>query len=139
MMSIEIKVALIGLFGALLGGLISCGTTFFVELVKFKRDDELHTKRNRENIYLELLKYITHINANRKIFIENHTFPDEEKAKYNNILVKCKLYGTKKLSDKFYNFMRIIINDIENTMYTNTDINYDDIFEEARKELKIED
>ena len=28
---------------------------------------------------------------------------------------------------------------IENTMYTNTDINYDDIFEEARKELKIED
>lgn len=104
----------------LLDALISCGTTWFLDWLKFGREEKVHVKRNREITYVELLGYITHINARRKLMIEKHSFSDEERAKYNSILIQCKLNATEKIANGFYQLMEIVINDINNGEYTIT-------------------
>lgn len=123
----------------LLGAFISCGTTWLLDWLKFCREERVHVMRNRETTYIELLEYITHTNANKKLMIERREFPDTEKAKYNNILVKCKLYATEKIANDFYTLMGIIIQDINSGEYTNTKAMYDNLFIEVRKELDIKD
>ena len=107
MMSIEIKVALIGLFGALLGGLISCGTTFFVEWKKCNHEEKLYYKRKKEETYIEMQDFLTELNAHWHE-LRVHNISDTIRIGYNSLR---NLYGISHffLDMQAYYLCRLII------------------------------
>ena len=47
----------------LIGAIISCGTTFFLDWIKCGREEKIYYKRKREETYIEMQDYITDLNA----------------------------------------------------------------------------
>ncbi|MBO5737732.1 hypothetical protein J6R97_00130 [bacterium] len=138
-MDIQIQSALIGGGLALLGVVVTLIFNYIQERQRFDNNIKLQNKAKSENAYLELLEYITHISANKVLMIKKQSFPDEERAKYNGVLVKCKLYATEKIANDFYQFMDTVITDINNGKYTDTEEMYEGLFTGVRKELNIKE
>lgn len=123
----------------IIGALISCGTTWFLDLIKFNREEKIYYKRKKEDVLLASINYVQNFVAKINIYKQNKYLPNTEREKYNMLLVQIKMYAGKKLQEKFYKMLGEIMYDINNSGDTFKNEDIDNYINLVRKELKIED
>ena len=137
-LDVKVLCALITLIGSLggviIGALISCGTTFFLDCIKSKREEKLHYKRKREETYIEMQDFITDLNAHwnelKKNFLNN-----DLRLKYNALRSKAHTYCKKEIVDYFYE----IANDLmTGKIEDNIQERMDNFISMIKRDLKIE-
>ena len=119
----------------LLGALISCGTTWFLDLIKFNREEKLYFKRKREETYLEMQDFITDLNAHWNE-LKNKFLNNDLRLKYNALRSKTHTYCKKEIVDYFYGRANDLMtgnrkDDLQERM--------DNFINMIRSDLKIED
>ena len=119
----------------LLGALISCGTTMFLDWIKFNREERIHHKRKREEVYIEMQDFIVSCCAHWD-YLKIGQVDIETRIKYNNLRTKAHIYGKKEIVDKFYN--------IANEMMTGKNIDglngsNDDLIKMIQEDLNIKE
>ena len=119
----------------LLGALISCGTTWFLDLIKFNREEKLYFKRKREETYLEMQDFITDLNAHWNE-LKNKFLNNDLRLKYNALRSKTHTYCKKEIVDYFYERANDLMtgnrkDDLQERM--------DNFINMIRSDLKIED
>lgn len=95
----------------IIGALISCGTTCFLDWLKFGREEKVYYRRKREETYLEMIDNIdTFICADiaQHFQLDNATKLSEIG---NDIRAKAKLYAKKEIASEYYSLMRDLIED----------------------------
>lgn len=95
----------------IIGALISCGTTCFLDWLKFGREEKVYYRRKREETYLEMIDNIdTFICADiaQHFQLDNATKLSEIG---NDIRAKAKLYAKKEIASEYYRLMRDLIED----------------------------
>lgn len=119
----------------IIGALISCGTTFFLDWIKCNREEKLHYKRKREETYIEMQDYITDLNAHWNE-LKNNVLSVDLRLKYNALRSKAHTYCKKEIVDYFYG----IANDLM-TGNRKDDLQYrmDNFINMIRVDLKIEE
>jgi hypothetical protein len=85
----------------IVGALISCGTTFFLDWIKCTREEKRYYKRKREETYVEMQDYITDLNAHWAE-VKNNYLSTELRLKYNALRSKSHIYGKKDITELFY-------------------------------------
>lgn len=119
----------------LLGALISCGTTFFLDLIKCNREEKLYYKRKREETYIEMQDYITDLNAHWNE-LKNKFLNNDLRLKYNALRSKAHTYCKKEIVNYFYEIANDLMtgnrkDDLQDRM--------DNFINMVRQDLKIED
>lgn len=119
----------------LLGALISCGTTWFLDLIKFNREEKLYFKRKREETYLEMQDFITDLNAHWNE-LKNKFLNNDLRLKYNALRSKAHTYCKKEIVNYFYGIANDLMtgnrkDDLQERM--------DNFINMIRSDLKIED
>lgn len=95
----------------LLGAFISCGTTCFLDWLKFCREEKAYYRRKREETYLEMLESIDDIFDVR---ISKHFQPDKQvdiKESSANFSARIRLYCKKDIADYYHRLMTKLIED----------------------------
>jgi len=120
----------------LLGAVISCGTTYFLDWLKFKREEKIYFKRKKEDTYLSLIEIIYKLCGSQGAFI-NDINRQQIFDTMINLVTKLELYASKNV---YRYFSKNIIKKL------NAQCNYDISNEELttfinliRKDLNIKD
>lgn len=89
----------------LLGALISCGTTWFLDWLKFGRENDVYYRKKREETYLEMLEVIENV-FTFVTFKQINCTPDMDLKKTTDSLsAKAKLYVKKQIADDYHKLM----------------------------------
>ncbi len=119
----------------LLGAIISCGTTWFLDFIKSNRDEKLHYKRKREETYLEmqdlLVDYFAHWNE-----VKVGRINQDLRIRYNNLRSKAHIYAKKEITDAFYDIANNIMSGEIQEDYAERN---DRLIQMIKDDLKIED
>ena len=94
-MDINIKIALIGFIGTLIGAFVSCGTTFLLDLIKCNREEKTYYKRKREETYIEMQDFLTELNAHWHE-LRVHNISNTIRIAYNSLRGKAHIYAKKE-------------------------------------------
>ncbi len=118
----------------LLGALISCGTTLFLEWLRYRREEKLYYKRKKEEAYIEMQDFLVDCCAHWNELKTGYVSVDI-RLKYNSIRTKAHIYAKRDITDEFY--------DIANSLMTGkrehcNDRN-DKLIAMIKEDLKIED
>lgn len=122
----------------LLGALISCGTTWFLDWLKFDREEKTYYRRKREETYLEMLENIDAVfNAtiSKHFQIENNI---DTKKTTNSLRAKAKLYVKKQVADNYHSLMANLYED-NNGENGFTFTKWDRLVSDIRNDLNIKD
>lgn len=112
----------------LLGASISCGTTFFIDWIKFKRDEKTYFKRKKEEAYNKFsmicikLKLLETINQEE---INN----DKTFNELTNSVAQLAIYAPSVIKNKICRYKLKDFNEKK----------LEEMIELFRKDLKIED
>ena len=93
----------------IIGALISCGTTCFLDWLKSGREEKAYYRRKREETYLEMLESIDDIFDVR---ISKHFQPDKPvniKKSTANFSARIRLYCKKDIADYYHRLMTKLI------------------------------
>ncbi len=101
----------------LLGALISCGTTLFLEWLRYRREEKLYYKRKKEEAYVEMQDFLVDCCAHWNELKTGYVSVDI-RLKYNSIRTKAHIYAKRDITDEFY--------DIANSLMTGKRDNYSD-------------
>ena len=85
----------------LIGAIISCGTTFFLDWIKCGREEKIYYQRKREETYIEMQDSITDLNAHWNE-VKNKFLNNDLRLKYNALRSKSHTYCKKEIVDYFY-------------------------------------
>ena len=123
----------------LIGAIISCGTTFFLDWIKCGREEKIYYKRKREEVLLSSINYIHDLYAKLDIYRQRKDFPNSEREKHNLMLAQVKMYTAKKIQTKFYSIMSHVIGNINGVNAKADETLVDDYIKIIKQDLKIED
>jgi len=116
----------------LIGALISCGTTFFLDCIKSKREEKLHYKRKREDIYLRFYRLVV---TAYKVREEGLDLNDKDVIipNYIELETEMELYGSSKINS-------ILSKSMQNgkTVETYTKEDIEELIHELRTDLGID-
>lgn len=89
----------------LLGALISCGTTWFLDWLKFGREEKMYYRRKKEETYLEMLANIdtlfgAKISENFQLDGNIDTIKTSD-----NLNARIRLYCNKNIADNYHHLM----------------------------------
>ena len=119
----------------ILGALISCGTTFFLDLIKCGREEKIYYKRKREETYIEMQDFLTDLNAHWAE-LKKHLLNNDLRLKYNALRSKAHTYCKKEIVDYFYDIANdLMTGEIGNDLQERVD----NFIGMIRQDLKIEE
>lgn len=116
----------------LFGALISCGTTAFLDWIRFERDENIYNKRKKEEAYVAMLDFMTEFFAKSHTIRQTNSVSNELRIKINGLKTKGYLYLNKKFVDEYY---QVIIDMTEKEVEADK---MDNLYSYARKDLGIE-
>lgn len=134
-LDIQILTALIAFIGVIIGAIISSITTFFLDWLKFNRDEKAYYKRKKEEAYIEMQDLIADYYAHIDEMKKTNTINKELRIRYNNIRSKSHIYVDKKISEKFYDVINSVIGEVVGKEQFKQD-EWDKLTEDMRKDLK---
>lgn len=85
----------------LLGAFISCATTWLLDWLRCNREEKIHHKRMKEEVYVEMQDFVVECCAHWRD-IKTGRLSNDIRIRYNNIRSKAHIYGKKEIVDKFY-------------------------------------
>ena len=119
----------------LLGALISCGTTWFLELLRYRREEKLYYKRKKEEAYIEMQDFLVDCCAHWNELKTGYVSVDI-RLKYNSIRTKAHIYSKKEIVDEFYSLAIELITGKRSDNYSDRN---DALIVMIKEDLKIED
>lgn len=119
----------------IIGALISCGTTFLLDCIKFNREEKIYYKRKKEEAYLEMQDFITDLTAHWKELKSNY-LSNELRLKYNALRSKAHLYGKKETVDIFYELATDLMTGKHDETYQKRNLDFINLIKE---ELNIKE
>lgn len=84
----------------ILGALISCGTTCFLDWLKFNRDEKVYYKRKKEEVYLFVCDLIYRISTSNGEYIKGLNKAELYEI-ISNLAVKLEIYASSKIHKYF--------------------------------------
>lgn len=122
----------------LLGALISCGTTWFLDWLKSGREEKAYYRRKKEETYLEMLENIDAVfgaTISKHFQLEDNI---ETKTTTNSLRARASLYVKKQIADDYYSLMNNLYED-NNGKNGFTFAKWDKLISDIRKDLNIKD
>lgn len=119
----------------LLGAIISCGTTWFLDFLRYRREEKIYYKRKKEETYIKMQKLITDFMGRWNEVKQGHICK-ELRIKYNDIRPEAHIYANQSITDEFYNFVNDLLKGVNKDGYNKRN---DFLIEAIRKDLKIKD
>ncbi len=124
--------AIIAFSGVIVGAIATGIITLLSDIIKFNRDETIYYKRKREEIYLEMQKFIIECesitNSSDHINVE----------KFNDINAKAKIYLKHDVSVEFYSLISNMFDTIAKDRCFSKEA-CKKFTKQIRKDLKIED
>ena len=119
----------------LLGALISCGTTWLLDWLRCNREEKIHHKRMKEEVYVDMQDFVVECCSHWKD-IRTGRLSNDIRIRYNNIRSKAHIYGKKEIVDKFYDIANNMMHgkDADNLSECN-----DELIRMIQKDLNIKD
>lgn len=122
----------------LLGALISCGTTLFLDWLKFGREDGVYYRKKREETYLEMLEILENVFW-VKTFEHIHCTPDIDlKETTDKLNAKAQLYVKKQIADDYHKLITDLYRN-NNGEKGFTFSKWEKLVSDIRKDLNIKD
>ena len=119
----------------LLGAIISCGTTWFLDFLRYKREERNYYKRKKEETYIEMQKFITDCMGYWHE-VRNGHICGELRIKYNNLRPNAHIYANQTITDEFYDLASDMMTGKNKDTYNERN---NHLIDSIRKDLKIED
>ena len=119
----------------LLGAIISCGTTWFLDFLRYKREERNYYKRKKEETYIEMQKFITDCMGHWHE-VRNGHICGELRIKYNNLRPNAHIYANQTITDEFYDLASDMMTGKNKDTYNERN---NHLINSIRKDLKIED
>ena len=80
----------------LLGAIISCGTTWFLDFLRYRREEKIYYKRKKEETYLSICSIIYKLTGSEGHYIKDSNW----EAFYDQIMdltVSLEIYASRKV------------------------------------------
>ena len=116
----------------IIGALISCGTTFFLDWIKSKREERIRIRQKREDIYLRFYRLVV---TAYKVREEGLDLRDKNVIipNYIELEAEMELYGSSKINSLLLKNMQK-----GKTVETHTKEDIEELIQELRTDLGIE-
>lgn len=119
----------------LLGALISCFTTWLLDWLRSNREEKIHHKRKKEQVYIEMQDFIVECCSHWKD-IKTGRLSNDIRIKYNNIRSKAHIFGKKDVVDKFYDITQDLMKGKNDDCLNKCN---DDLIKMIQNDLNIKD
>jgi len=96
------------LIGVIVGAILTGGFTWFVEWRKFVRDQKVHLRNKREELYEQMYEFVMCYEKDARTYKSNKYISEDTRDFYNEIEPKT-IWATVKIREQFYTLFEDIM------------------------------